>query len=93
MAPEFLEEEEPPGLLGTGFFLSFGLAGVGWLLFGIASLRALVYSRWAAILLMIGAVANFVPLPLTGVVFAVAVLGFFLFIRRTAPTERRSRVS
>jgi hypothetical protein len=69
MAPEFLEEEEPPGLLDTGVFLSFGLAGVGWLLFGIASLRARVYPRRAAILLMIGAVASFVPLPLTGVVF------------------------
>ena len=93
-APEFLDED-PGGRLGVGFFLSFGLVSVGWLLFGIATLRARVFPRWAAILLVIGAALAFLPLPLTGTALAVAVavLGFFLFTGTGATTERPSRVS
>ena len=79
MAPTLLEEE-PGGLLNLGFTLTFGLVGVGWLLFGVASLRAGVYPRPASILLIIGAALTFVPLPFTAIVFAVSVawLGFVL---------------
>src|SRR3712207_8799484 len=54
---------------------------LGWLLFGVASLRARVYPRVAAIVLMIGAVLSILPVPLTGLVISVAVawLGFVLF--------------
>ena len=94
VAPEFLDEE-PGGRLDLGFFLSFSLVALGWLLFGIATLRAKVYPRWAAILLMIGAVLTFLPLPLTGIVFAVAVavLGVLLFMGMVPSAERPSRVS
>lgn len=41
-APELAESE-----LGlTGFILSFLLGSIGWLVFGVATLRASVYPRW-----------------------------------------------
>ncbi len=44
----------PPPLLGTGVLLSGFLAGVGWVLFGIASLLAKMLPRTALLMMMIG---------------------------------------
>ena len=69
----------------AGFVLSFLLAAFGWLLFAIATLRAGVYPRPAAMLLVAGALVSFVPLfvqvPATGLVLSVAVawIGFLLW--------------
>ena len=74
---------------------SYVLAALGWLLFGVATLRARVYPRWAAILLIVGAVLLGLPVPGLEIVLAVAVawLGFALFTGRgVAPTERPERV-
>ena len=70
-------------------------SGVGWLLFGAATLRARVYPRAAAVLLMVGAVLAALPLPFTYVVFGVAVawLGSGLFARRGEATRQPSRAS
>lgn len=59
MAPGVLEAE-PEGSLVAGVFLSLVLLTLGWLLFGLASLRAGVLSRGAAVLLIVGAVLFFV---------------------------------
>ena len=53
--------DELPGLLITGFMLNFGLETLGWVLFGIATFRARVFPRPAALMLM---VAVLVPLGL-----------------------------
>lgn len=90
-APELAETE-----LGlAGFAISFLLAVVGWVLFGVATLRARVYPRLAAALLIVGAVASLVPIPLSGVVLSVAVawLGLMLFTGRGMPSEQPSGVS
>ena len=90
-APELAEAE-----LGlAGFAISFLLVVVGWVLFGVATLRARVYPRLAAALLIVGAVASLVPIPLSGVVLSVAVawLGLMLFTGRGMPSEQPSRVS
>ncbi len=90
-APELAEAE-----LGlAGFALSFLLVVFGWVLFGVATLRARVYPRPAAALLIVGAVASLVPIPLSGVVLSVAVawLGLMLFTGRGLPGEQPSRVS
>ena len=57
-------------------------------MFGVATLQAQIYPRTAAILLMIGAVISFVPLPGTGFVLIVAIawLGFALFAGRGGAT-------
>ncbi len=90
-APELSESE-----LGlAGFILSFLLVVIGWLLFGVATLRARVYPRLAAVLLIVGAVVSFAPIPLSGIVLSVAVawLGFAIFTGRGMSGEHRSRVS
>lgn len=88
VAPEFIDVGPPPG-----FFLTFITFGVGWLLFGIATLRARIFPRAAAILLLIGAVISVLPLPFTVVVLAIAVawLGFALFTGREASAGQPSR--
>ena len=54
-APEMLEAE-PPGVVIFGILLSFVLSNLGWILFGVAVLRARIYPRLAALLLIAGAV-------------------------------------
>ena len=90
VAPEFLDVGPPPG-----FFLTLITFGVGWLLFGIATLLARVYPRTPTILLLIGAVIAVFPLPFTVIVLAIAVawLGFALFTGGEASAEQPSRVS
>lgn len=90
-APAFLVAG-PTGVLGFGFTLSFSLAAVGWLLFGLASLRARVYPRAAAVVLMVGAVLTFVPLPIAGVVFYVAIAWLGLFSQKEAYVQQPERV-
>ena len=74
-APQILELGPTMGLL-----LTFITLGVGWLLFGIATLRAGVFPRWAAILLMVGAVLSFFPVPLFGIVLSAAVIWLELIL-------------
>jgi hypothetical protein len=90
VAPGFINEGPPPG-----FFLMFITFAVGWLLFGIATLRAHVYPRAAAILLVVGSVFSLLPLPLVDIVLAVAVawMGYVLFIERVAAAEPPWRAS
>jgi hypothetical protein len=90
-APEFLDAGPPPGLIPT-----FAIFAVGWLLLGIATLRGRVFPRWAAILLIVGAVLSFLPLAVSGIVLAVAVawLGLHLFTGRDAAgAQGAARVS
>ncbi len=78
-APTLLNAGPPPGLTPT-----FGIFAIGWILFGVASLRTRVYPRVALIVLIIGAALTFLPIPLVGVVFDVGVawLGFSLIRER-----------
>ena len=64
-APEMLESE-PPGVVIFGGLLSFGLVNLGWVLFGVAVLRARVYPRLAALLLIAGAGSAVLLAPLAG---------------------------
>ena len=91
---------EAPGLLEAelglpGFILMLLFGAVGWVLFGVATLRAGVYPRWAGVLLIVGGVIAFFPLPLVGIIFSVTVayLGFLLFTGQVGSAEQPSRVS
>ncbi len=88
-APEILDADPPLGII-----LSFGIFAIDWLLFGVAALRARVYPRWAALLLIVGAVLSFIPLPLSTAPFGLAVgwLGLTLFTGKDASAEQPSRV-
>jgi hypothetical protein len=89
-------DAEPTGMLALGFVLTFVIfATLGWILFGIATLRAGVYPRAAAILLIAGVLINFLPTHFTEFVFnaAVAWLGFVLFTGQGEAAQRPARVS
>jgi hypothetical protein len=88
-APEFLATARAL----PGFFRSFIVFAFGWLLFGVATLRAGIYPRGAALLLIVGAVLVVIPRPLTGIVLDAAVIwmGYVLFRGRGIPAERPER--
>jgi hypothetical protein len=92
-APAFLDAG-PTGALGFGFTLSYALAALGWLLFGLISFRARVYPRAATVALIAGAVLTFAPLPASGVVFNAAVLwlGLSLFSQKETFARETERV-
>ena len=89
-APEFLDL----GGRFPGFFLSLFIYAVGWLLFGLASLRARVYPRAPVVALIVGAALDLLAAPLSGLVIDAAFvwLGVSLFLGREAPVEQTSRV-
>ncbi len=90
-APAFLDAEEVAGPLDMGFMLSGIAVAVGWALFGLATFKARVFPRKAAIVLIIGALLTVLPLPATTLVIDVAVawLGLTLLSgqRRSAGTS------
>ncbi len=89
-APGLLSAE-PSGVLAVGSILSIVLFALGWLLFGLASLRARALPRGAAVLLIVGALLSFVltslDLPLWSVVLGAAVIwmGYALWSGTGAP--------
>ncbi len=91
-APAFLDAEETAGPLDMGFMLSGIAVAVGWALFGVATLRARVFPRRAAIVLIIGALLIVLPLPATTLVIDVAVawLGLSLLSEQGRSTAETS---
>lgn len=89
-APGLLNAE-PSGALAVGSILSIVLFALGWILFGIVSLRSGALPRGAAILLIAGALLAFVlsslDLPLWSVVLgaAMAWMGYALWSGNGAP--------
>ena len=85
VAPELVNEST--GSVLAGFVLSYAVLALGWILFGLATLRAAVFPRWGALLIVAGAAIAFLPLPSRTLVLAIAVglLGARL-LRGTAST-------
>jgi hypothetical protein len=78
-APDLVDASS--GSVLAGFVFSYLVMGVGWLLFGIATLKTRVFPRWTVVLLIVGAIVTALPLGI-----AVTCLGYVL-IRpaRSAP--------
>jgi hypothetical protein len=70
-APELVNESSGPVL--AGFLVSFALMAVGWAMVGVATRRAGVLPRWAATLVVVGAVIAALPLPSRTLVLSLAV--------------------
>jgi hypothetical protein len=88
--PEALEGHNA-GVLVFGLPLEFGFLTLAWLPFALSTLRAGVYPRGAAWLLVVGALVALVPLPYVNVPFDVAVawLGIALAKRSASPSPQR----
>ena len=93
-APAFLNAKQTAGPLDAGFMLSGLAVAIGWALFGVATLRAGVFPRIAAIVLIVGAILTFLPLPATTVVIDVAVvwLGYLTLAGSSQPVGRAATV-
>jgi hypothetical protein len=87
--------DQGAGSVLAGFLLSFLVFGVGWLVFGVATLRTRMFPRWAVIVLMVGAVISIIPLPSRALIVKIAAgyLGFTLLTGRGASEQQPSRVS
>jgi hypothetical protein len=85
-APEFLDQ----GGRFPGFRLSLVIYAVGWMLFGLASLKARGYPRAPVIALVIGAALDLLGAPLSGLVIDAAFiwLGLSLFSERSYLVSR-----
>ena len=85
--PEYFERTVAAlAIFAPGFVL-------GWVLFGVASLRTRIYPRAAATLLIAGALILLLPLPLGGLVFAAALawMGYVLFTGRDEEVAQPTR--
>jgi hypothetical protein len=99
VSPSFVDPLVEPSilLLGGGpeeFFgplVIFGLLSfvLGWVLVGVAMFRSRAYPRSAVTLLIAGVLILLLPLPLSGVIFAVALawIGYVLFTERSGGRE------
>lgn len=89
VVPEMINEST--GSVLAGFVLSYAVLALGWILFGLATLRAGVFPRWASLLVVAGAAIAFLPLPSRTLVLAigVAILGLRLF-RNPGAAERHT---
>ena len=79
------------GVLAFWLPLEFGFLALAWFPFAVATLRAGVYPRGSAWLLVVGALVALVPLPYVNVPFdaAVAWLGIALMKRSASPSPRQ----
>ncbi len=87
--PEYFERTVAAlAIFAPGFVL-------GWVLFGVATLRTQVYPRASAMLLIAGALILLLPLLLGGIIFAVALawMGWVLFTGRDETAPQPTRVS
>jgi hypothetical protein len=84
-APGLVDGTERAGSSAFGLLLSTAVFGVGWILLGIAMLRARVYRVLPAVLLLIGGAASLIPATAIGQ----AVLGVGLVLLAFSPTYRK----
>lgn len=92
-APGFVETVlggQAGPLLTVGLMVPIFTQAIGWTIFGIATYRAEVFPRPAAVALTIGALLLFVPIEGIPVVFqlSIAWLGFLVFTERVKPNDR-----
>lgn len=85
-APAFLDNEQAAGPLNLGFMLAFMSFPVGLALFGIATFRARVFPRIAAVALTLGALVSFAPFPGVTLLLDVALIwvGYSLYSEHRA---------
>jgi hypothetical protein len=79
--PRLLEDSPPPWLL-YGYASSILWFALGWVLFGVATFWAGVFSTSNAALLIIGAILSITPVPFTEPVFAAAIIWMGLDVFR-----------
>ena len=78
----------PPRALSARFTLSYGLITAGWLAFGLAALLSRIYPAFPIGLLVVGAAVTWLPFPLMGVLFGVAVVWLGCVLRSAYQSDQ-----
>ncbi|HET7270112.1 MAG TPA: hypothetical protein VFI90_03400 [Rubrobacter sp.] len=88
--PEALDVHNA-GVLSLWLPLEFGFLALAWLPFALSIVRARVYPRGPAWLMVVGAVVALIPLPYVNIPFDVAVawLGIALIRQSASPSPKR----
>ncbi len=90
-APEVADA--PTGSVVSGAFVSYALFAIGWVLFGLASLRARVFPRLISVAIMVGGAVGFLALlPPFGIPLGLAMIALGTWMIR-APAPRTVDVS
>ena len=79
--------DQSSGSVLAGFFVTFLIMGLGWLLFAVASMRTGVFPAWAVGLLMVGALVTIVPLPSRTLLLSLAVACLGYLARQPVPSQ------
>lgn len=79
----------PGGTLVIGAFTGYVLFAVGWVLFGLASIRARVFPMAISVAIVIGGIIGFqAALPPFAIPLAVAICSLGIWMIRTSPVTR-----
>jgi hypothetical protein len=84
--------ETPTGSVVAGAFVSYALFAIGWVLFGLSSLRARVFPRLISVGIMVGGAVGFLALlPPYGIPLGLAMIALGTWMTR-APGPRTADV-
>ncbi len=76
LLPDLAQSNSPPPFfVMLGLMSSWLLHTLGWILFGISIISARVFSKWAVLLVIVGFILSFIPLPSIPVASTLAGLG------------------
>ena len=84
--PQLIDESS--GTVLAGFLLSYAVLAIGWTWFGVASLKAGVFSRRAAITMIVGGAIAFLPMPSRTLILSLAVASLAVQLRRRTEPVR-----
>ena len=81
--PELIDETS--GVILVGFLLSYAVLALGWVWFGIVTLKAKVFPRGGTIAMLAGAAISFLPMPSRTLILTLAVAYLGNHLRQEMP--------
>ena len=88
VAPEAVQVRPTSGMYVYGAVASYALFTLGWVLFGVASLRARVFPVVICLAIVVGGILGFNASPPFGIPFGLAIAALGVWMLRTTPTAR-----
>jgi hypothetical protein len=88
VAPQAVQVRPTSGMYVYGAVASYALFLLGWVLFGLASLRARVFPVVICLAFVVGGILGFNASPPSGIPFGLALAGLGVWMLRTKPSAR-----
>jgi hypothetical protein len=86
VAPEAVQVRPTSGMYVYGAVASYVLFTLGWVLFGVASLRARIFPIVICLAIVVGGILGFNASPPSGIPFGLAIAWLGVWMLRTTPT-------